>query len=202
MTKNRSMKIAVLVLALALITACFVGTTFAKYTSTATGSSTGVQVAKWAWSGVTIDASNNTATVDFDIFETILDTKDGATETDVDAKHIAPGTKGEASFTLVNNSEVNATYDFTLDTTAFAALADKLTFTYYVNDAPVAADAVEGTLAMKGGSAKIDVAWEWAFEVGADQELKDNDLADTLLGLGATDTDMVATATVVLTQVD
>ena len=46
MKKNRLMRIAALLLVLTLATSCFVGGTFAKYTSTATGSDTAT-VAKW-----------------------------------------------------------------------------------------------------------------------------------------------------------
>ncbi|MBQ4633915.1 MAG: hypothetical protein IJB71_01035 [Bacilli bacterium] len=96
--------------------------TFAKYTSTITGSDSSV-VAKW-------DVSDGDALANFDIFgiSKIYDTngntdftQDGVVDTDVAIGTtdgiIAPGTWGKFSFTLSNNSDVNSLYtvDYTID---------------------------------------------------------------------------------------
>ena len=112
MTKNRSMKIAVLVLALALLTSCFVGSTFARYTSTGTGAAS-VEVATWAFEVNDTNIVDN-GVVNFDLFDTVLDTDGGLAETDVVAGKIAPGTKGSFSFDLANTSEVTVAYTITL----------------------------------------------------------------------------------------
>ena len=133
MTKNRSIKIAVLVLALALITSCFVGTTFAKYTSTGDGSSS-ARVALWK---VTTGAAgtaviNGADSVTFDLFDTIKDTGGTAAETDVkvgdDENIIAPGTEGSFDLIIKNASEVTAAYglSFTLTNTANVPLEFKV----------------------------------------------------------------------------
>ena len=200
MTKNRSIKIAVLVLALALITSCFVGTTFAKYQSTGDGSSS-ARVALWKVStgtdGAEIDGENS---VVFDLFKTIKDS-DGNTENDVKnggetENIIAPGTSGSFALVIKNESEVTAEYAIDFDVTlngiplefkvgegAWGELADI-----------VASESTK--LAMTNGSATVDVQWRWAF--GEDSG---SITTDTALGLVGTATATVK-ATVTVSQVD
>lgn len=199
MTKNRSMRIAVLVLALALITCCFVGTTFAKYTSSATGSDT-VSVAKWAVSagksGAEVSITGADPTVAFDLFETILDTKDGSTEGDVVTGKIAPGTKGAFTVSVVNNSEVNVEYEMTFDFSAF----EDLPIVFKVNDAAVAP--ATGSLDYVGGtttSDTVEVTWEWVFGDPA------NNTSDTEIGVdaaGGAYQNLEAKVSLVVNQVD
>lgn len=86
MKKNRTMRAAALLLALTLMTSCFVGGTFAKYTSSATGEDS-ARVAYWGF--------GDTSTLNLGgLFSTDY--------TDVKSKNgddvIAPGTKGSATF--------------------------------------------------------------------------------------------------------
>ena len=117
MTKNRSMKIAVLVLALALLTSCFVGSTFAKYTSSGAGNAT-ANVATWDvvanvnGTPATLQASNMV----FDLFTTVTET-DGTEETEVKPGIVAPGTAGSFLFTIVNKSDVDVEYSVVVDIT-------------------------------------------------------------------------------------
>ncbi len=53
MRKNKTMRAAVLLLALVMITCCFVGNTFAKYVTVATGEDS-ARVAYWGWQSETI----------------------------------------------------------------------------------------------------------------------------------------------------
>lgn len=88
MKKTKFMRAALLLLVLTLITSCFVGGTFAKYTTSANGTDT-ARVAKWGFQPTTITMT--------DLFKTAYDTTVKAgdnPQTDV----IAPGTKGEATF--------------------------------------------------------------------------------------------------------
>lgn len=157
--KNRTMRLAVLLLALTLITACFVGGTFAKYTSSANAKGTAT-VAKWD-----IDVNGtclNTTTdpeISFNLFETAaIDTANDAAETDVAKGKIAPGTKGSFNIVINNKSEVNAEYDvaFTIDNTSNVPL------TFKVGDAALT-DITDKAIG-KGASETIKVDWEWAFE--------------------------------------
>ncbi len=180
MTKNRSMRLAVLVLALALITCCFVGSTFAKYTSTASGSDT-VSVAKWAVkagaSGAEASITGDDPEVTFDLFATINDTDDN-TETDVVAEKIAPGTKGSFTLSVVNESEVTVDYVMTFDFSDF----DELPITFKV--AGQEATTANGTLDYDGKtdgttSATVLVEWEWVIGDGS------TDSTDTTIGINA-----------------
>ena len=190
MTKNRSMRIAVLVLALALITCCFVGTTFAKYTSSATGSST-MTVAKWSFDGFDVTDDE----IEFTLFESIVD-EDGSEETDVreadeDTVYVAPGTKGAFNFTVKNTSDVNAKFNFKLDTAAFADLP--IVFTYKLNGSVVEATALQNVdLLMDQDTATVvDVEWVWVYET----EGNASDATDTAKGIAAAQAAITATAT-------
>lgn len=66
MKKNTIMRIAAVVLMCTLVTACFASSTFAKYTSQATGSDI-VTVAKW---DVKVDGEAFADNMTFNIFDT------------------------------------------------------------------------------------------------------------------------------------
>ena len=108
MKKNRTMRVAVLMLALSLITCCFVGSTFAKYTSSVSGNDT-VSVAKWHigyLDKTTVDATEvnfkDATNVTFDLFNTIKEDDGLAAEGDVKTGLIAPGTSGSFSMDILN----------------------------------------------------------------------------------------------------
>ena len=99
-----TMRAAVLMLALVLITSCFVGGTFAKYVTSGTGSDT-ARVAKF---GVTVTVENNT------MFKTEYTTDAYGTgitysvKSSNDDKLVAPGTKedGTLTFSVTGTPEV------------------------------------------------------------------------------------------------
>lgn len=85
MKKTKFMRAALLLLVLTLITSCFVGGTFAKYTTSTTGSDS-ARVAYWGF--------NDTASIKLDdLFKTSYD-KNVEGKADV----IAPGTTNNATF--------------------------------------------------------------------------------------------------------
>lgn len=104
MRKNWTMRAAGLMLALVLITSCFVGGTFAKYTTAATGNDS-ARVAKF---GVTITANGSMfaeeyATDDATVKGTIAKSVVSSTRD----KLVAPGTKGDmVKMTLAGAPEV------------------------------------------------------------------------------------------------
>ena len=113
--KNHTLKLAGILLALVLVTSCFVGGTFAKYVTKGTGSDT-ARVAKF---GVKVTANGST-------FAEEYATDDGAvvgtiTKSVVSSerkKVVAPGTKGDmVSMTLSGSAEVavKVTYKATVD---------------------------------------------------------------------------------------
>lgn len=205
MKKNRTMRVAVLMLALTLVTCCFVGSTFAKYTSTASGTDS-VTVAKWdiqmentEGTDVNIGVTTNN-TVKFDLFNTIKDYDTTSAEADVKAGTIAPGTGGSFTLSVANKSEVNAKYGVTFNVTNAA----NIPLEFKVNDGEWGNTlaAVENVaIAMETGTSDVVVSWRWAFERGADDSEKaTNNAADTLDGV-ETPTVTVA-ATIVVEQVD
>lgn len=195
MTKNRSMKIAVLVLALALLTSCFVGSTFARYTSSGAGSAN-VQAAYW---GFTVNGDDIVAsdTFDFDL------TVSGTTITPDNATHgtnvrFAPGTNGTIVLELANNSEVNAVYDVD-----FSAVIPKYQDTYSLpiefsttnNGSDWSATVPTNITATinAGATTTVTLYWQWAMESG-------NDAADTYFGVNKSVVELGATVTA--TQAD
>lgn len=112
MKKTKLMRAALLLLVLTLITSCFVGGTFAKYTTSASSSNT-ARVAKWGFD----DAS----TINLDnLFHKVYH-KDGVGNTvESSTNVIAPGTAGLAEFQFTynaTNAAPEVAYTFTVSTT-------------------------------------------------------------------------------------
>lgn len=199
-TRKRSSMMVRLVAVLAVVmmfTMCFVGGTFAKYTSSGTGTDSAT-VAKWSFKvGETDIAASNEFT--FDLFKTIKDSNGTDNETDIspdDGTIIAPGTQGSFNLVLTNASQVTAQYaiDYTVTNTGNIPVQFSVDGgTNWTNDLAdvVASDATK--LAANSGTTTITVQWKWVFD--------GNDANDTALGSAATATLTVAAA-VTATQVD
>lgn len=120
MKKHNMMRVASALAVVTLLSTSVISGTLAKYTSTASSTATAT-VAKWSFKvgagGTNVTATNDitgTNPFTFDLFGSIKDT--GGTEketdvTDVTGKHIiAPGTSGQITLALENDSQVNAGY--------------------------------------------------------------------------------------------
>ena len=199
-TRKRSSMMVRLVAVLAVVmmfTMCFVGGTFAKYTSSATGTDSAT-VAKWSFKvGEKDIATNDTFT--FDLFNTIKDSNGTDNETDIspyDGTIIAPGTQGSFNLVLTNASQVTAQYaiDYTVTNTGNIPVQFSVdggrTWTDDLTDV-TASDATK--LAANSGTTTITVQWKWVFD--------GNDANDTALGSAATAT-LTVVAAVTATQVD
>ncbi len=215
MKKISAMRVAVILMALTLITSCFVGGTFAKYTSTATLKDDAV-VAKWDITvgegvGETQIALASPATVAIDLFTTIndTDTTDGNEsmdgELDVAATKIAPGTTGSFDLKITNKSEVTAQYaiDFSVTNASNIPLEYSIDGTNWktsIDDIDIAAS--ESTvLAMNQQNATTiaTVQWRWAFGDPT------NNASDTALGIAAREGEapsVTVSATLTVNQVD
>ena len=185
MKKNRMMRLASILLVCVLLSTSVISGTFAKYTSSATTNDS-AKVAKWSVLVNDEDVAGTTEkSITIDLFNTVLDTKTGEKETDIEANDgtlIAPGTKGSFVIELTNSSEVNATYD--------------LVFTVENEDEiPIEftglADADDAAIGM-GETKSVTVEWVWAFE--------GDDVLDTTLGME--EAVIEVTADIVFTQVD
>ena len=215
MKENKILKITSLTLFISVIALVLVAGTYAKYTSSATGSDTAT-VAKWDIKAGVKDnellITGSNPTIAFNLFETILD-EDGLTENDVIADEngkvlkIAPGTSGAFELSIVNDSEVNAEYSI-----AFNVSNSNIPLEFKVGDGQWSSSLSEVTATALGmdneetddvheGSATVNVQWRWAYERGTDSDtIATNDAVDT--GLGVAPEAIEVTATLTVSQID
>lgn len=200
-TRKRSSMMVRLVAVLAVVmmfTMCFVGGTFAKYTSSGTGTDSAT-VAKWSFKvGETDIATTDTFT--FDLFKTIKDSDGINNETEmnpVDGSIIAPGTQGSFDLVLTNASQVTAQYAIDYTVTNNNDIPVKFSVdggTTWTNDLADVAASDSTKLAANSGTTTIKVQWKWDFN-GSD------DSFDTALGIGGNAV-LTVKAEVTATQVD
>ena len=200
-TRKRSSMMVRLVAVLAvtmMFTMCFVGGTFAKYTSSGTGTDSAT-VAKWSFKvGETDIATTDTFT--FDLFKTIKDSDGINNETDMssgDGTIIAPGTQGSFDLVLTNASQVTAQYAIDYTVTNNNDIPVKFSVdggTTWTNDLADVAASDSTKLAANSGTTTIKVQWKWDFNGG-------DDSYDTALGIGGNAV-LTVNATVTATQVD
>ena len=218
MKKNKMMRIASVLLVAVLLSTCAISGTFAKYTSTASGTST-ARVAKWSVTveGTEIGVSPEVTNLAIDLFTTVTDdgTTDGTTD-DTNVANgsgeviIAPGTGGRFELNLANNSEVTAQYSVAwtvvenTNNIPIQYSTDGTNWSDNINTLDVAADA--GTTIEIGGAAQSKtVYWRWAFDEDvAGHHASQNDTADTALGIAAQTSapKITVKATITFTQVD
>lgn len=195
MKKNWTMRVGVALVALTLITSCFVGGTFAKYTTAGTGN----DFARVARFGVTVTANGNMFTDKYDAADSATVVSQGGVDV------VAPGTRGDmVSMTLLGVPEVDVkvTYVATVELNDHWEDADGnfyFPLDIFVNNREVdlsgatskeavisaVANAINdhsnsktykaGTDLSKVGTDSLAISWEWDFE-------GNNDVKDTFLG--------------------
>ncbi len=209
MKRNKVFLLGIITVFVAVLSFTLVSGTYAKYTSTATGSDT-VDVAAWAF---TIDEkkfgnSGAAFTEEFNFnFWTTITEDDGTTENEVAAGHIAPGTKGVFELNVANDSDVTATVAYKFVFTGLTEdLAKVLKFATADSEANLADYKVLGMdngeyvltiaakeLAYATGTDTLVIGWQWAFDNGDDGR-------DTSIGIAAPS--VTVTASVICTQVN
>lgn len=120
---NKPMRISAVLLTLVLVTSCFVGGTFAKYTTSGIGKDS-ARVAKW---GVVVTATGNEKAFSqhYGAGDEALETSASATVSAAD-KVVAPGTKGEmVAVTLKGKPEVKVEVSNTATVTLNEHWTDK-----------------------------------------------------------------------------
>lgn len=200
MKKNKVLLLGIITVFVAIFSLTLVSGTWAKYTSTVSGADT-AKVAKWAWNVNDADLTlgTTTGTVQFNLFDTVLDTatgNDGKTDTDVKpgtgTPIIAPGTKGLFELKVTNKSEVNGTLKVELaQSDANVPLKFSTNGTDYKTLAELNTE-LESTAVDFGATQTIKIHWMWAFE--------GNDATDTTLGIAGET--VTVNATLTFTQVD
>ena len=224
MKKNRTMKVAALLLALTLMTSCFVGGTFAKYTTTGGAANETARVAKW---GVEITAEGGLFS------KTYMDVNNGniagianlSVSSSDSMSVVAPGTKNEEglTFTLTGTPEVKVDVDIEVTATDIVVPKDAvtaLTEDYYpvvftlkngageelvkgkLSEVETFLEGLSDSYEAETNLAKIGnntdgiyvLTWEWAFE--------NNDAADTYLGNQETAQTVVFGISITVEQLD
>lgn len=224
MKKNWTLRVGVILAALTLMTSCFVGGTFAKYTTAGEGMDS-ARVAKF---GVTVTASGDTFAKEYDTDnDEVVGTIAKSVVSSNDDNLVAPGTKGNmAAVAITGTPEVAVEVSYTAD----VALSDNWVgndgryycpLTITVGDTTLkGADyasttafetAIEDTvkaytkqyapntdLSTKGADS-LAISWAWPFET------EGNDKNDTVLGdLAANNgaATIAVTVTATVTQID
>lgn len=186
MKNNKTVKFMALVLFVTILAIILVSGTYAKYTTSATGSDTAT-VAKWSIKLGNEDIAKSTEkTFTIDLFSTITNT-DGSEEKNVkktDGTLIAPGTMG--SFTLAslkNESEVNAKYSVTYTLANESGVP--LEFTTNKDDESswksdfTAINVSNESLATDATATTATVYWRWAFTKDTARDTSDTTLGTT-----------------------
>lgn len=192
MKENKLVKFTSLVMFMALFAIVMVSGTYAKYSSSASGTDAAT-VAKWdikaGKAGQEVSITGSDATVGFELFDTILDTN-GEAETDVLAGRIAPGTQGAFELSIKNDSEVDAEY--TVDFTVSGA---EVPLEFRVNNGAWTSSlsSISAVRLAKNASTTAKVEWRWVFD--------GNDVTDTALGT-ADSKNVQVKATLAVSQVD
>lgn len=220
MKKTKFMRAALLLLVLTLITSCFVGGTFAKYTTKAEGSDS-ARVAKF---GVKISATGS------DAFSTFYDSEESATVKSSNAdKVVAPGTKGsftaaivtgspevsvkvtnEGTVDLGDNWTANGVYYCPLEVTVGGTTLKGTDAAYtkveeFEDAIKAAIDGTEKVYAagntISGSDSTPAISWEWKFE-DTTANAKQTDDKDTALGNAETPATISITVATTVTQID
>lgn len=162
MRKNKLMSLALLLVV--GVACCFIGGTYAKYSSSISKSSS-ISVAKWNFY-----KDNSTQKININLKEnydesTLLSTRN---TNGVQYKLIAPGTEGSFDIKLINTSEVGA--DFTLSIGEITNLPSNIKFykdANYQNELIPGTSSITGSL-KAGDSTGLDVKiyWKWPYETG------------------------------------
>ena len=188
MKKNVMMRVASALLVAVLMTTCAISGTFAKYTTTASGSDT-ARVAKWGF---------ETNSIAIDMFDGQYSNVNAATNV------VAPGTTKTATITFAPTAgtpEVAYTFDVNVTVeTSNDALVAKLV--WKLNGAKAGENGTFAELVAAVNEAcdkdyapgetpeNISIGWEWPFEVNdAGNE------SDTVLGNGADTLEVTVTYT-------
>ena len=203
MEKNKTMKMISITLLLVMIALVLVSGTYAKYTSTASGSDS-ARVAKWTFKVGDADITTSN-TFKFDLFKTIKEADGTSNEDDVTgSKVIAPGTGGSFAIVLKNESEVSAKYGIKYTVTNDNEIpvqfsTDGKTWSKSLTD--VAASDTDTKLAANNGTKTITVQWKWAYEDTNESTKAASEAKDLELGKDGTATISVS-AEVTATQVN
>ena len=198
--KNKTLRLALLVLLLAVVTMSVISGTLAKYVESVTGTDT-ARVAKFEYtlSGMTGDGDTKT----LNLFDSVTDTGILGNLANDGKKLVAPGSEGSINVELTNKSEVKISAGFTLTETN----TNKIPIVYKYNNAyyssvipantevtlhdggttatvtgdlsALAAAVGNATPVNQNATSTISLGWAWAFTGDGTTQ---TDSSDTTLG--------------------
>lgn len=198
MKKNNVMRIASALLVAVLLTTCAISGTFAKYTTTVSGSSN-ARVAKWGF---------GTGEISFDLFDGTYEN----VETDVNPEInvIAPGTSGSDTIVFDVDDQAAATevaYTFVAtlaisgDQDLIAQMQWSLDGTTYKSAEEIQRDFAamfDANTVHEPGSEPVEgditIYWKWPFSNGAEEDTEDTQI-------GANGAEVTVTISYTATQV-
>ena len=171
----------------ALVSLTLVSNTWAKYTSTASGTDS-ARVAKWSWSyakdtsnNVLIDLFNDTKVCELDVhnepwIEPDLHVAQGQAL-------VAPGTGGKFELKVTNNSEVTGKVSFDFDVSGASIplefKVDSGSWTSTLSD-------ISSENVAMGATKTVTIYWRWLYERGTTEAEKEaNNKQDTELGIAS-----------------
>ena len=180
MKEKKISKVIPIVLLIVMIALILVSSTYAKYTSKITGTDEAI-IAKWSWKINDALLTKGQETYDFNLFDTILDTKDGKAEADVASGKIAPGTQGSIPIKIENLSEVNAKYSLNLTAEKGTAMNNaKIEYSLIGGDSAndwttdiSTFNITDKAIAMQNGTDTQTIYWRWAYSTGDTQDATD-----------------------------
>jgi len=207
---GKTMRVAGLLLALVLVTSCFVGGTFAKYVTSGTGTNS-ARVAKF---GATVTGNGTLFAEEYKGTGEAVTVKSGGSVLVGDTEYkkvVAPGAEGNlASATLTGTPEVAVKVDYTAKVSLGGKWEDAAGNFYCPLTIKINKTAIEGATftskeSMENAVAEaineysktydpntnleqkvadvLSVSWTWAFEHGASaDEISANNVKDTYLG--------------------
>lgn len=220
MKKNRMMRIAAVMMVLALVTTCVISGSFAKYVTTGTAAEDSARVAKW---GVTVSAASSTLEVFKTSYNKDSDTSIGVTVQGTQ-KLVAPGTKnqGAAIINVAGTPEVAVRVAYTGSITLTGWEVDGEFYCPLIISVGVEAvngadftsleafqNAVNALLTTTtdyapgtnlATAASKTVSWEWPFSTSPENDLKDTALGNAAANGTAPTVTISLNATV--TQID
>jgi len=178
--KSKILRVMFIMVALTLISSCFVGSTFARFMSSAGGTSSAV-TATWVFKQGTTAITNS---FDFNLFDTSgiyelnsngnVDTtqKDGDILQKGGNAIIAPGCGGKVDLSFKNESTVDALYVITFSEYTSTGMPIQLSSdnSTWKN---LHEFKLEGTV-QRGQSIDKTVYWRWQDSVGEEQYLNEN----------------------------
>lgn len=204
--KNKTLRLALLVLLLAVVTMSVISGTLAKYVESVTGTDT-ARVAKFEYtlSGMTGDGDTKT----LNLFDSVTDTGILGNLANDGKKLVAPGSEGSINVELTNKSEVKISAGFTLTETNAGniPIVYKYNNAYYSSVIPantevtlhdggttatvtgdlsaLAAAVGNATPVNQNATSTISLGWAWAFTGDGTAQ---SDASDTTLGKDGTAT--------------